>query len=83
MHRVLVHSRAGLVKREEWGCNLLPLRAPHGLIKRGQQGLGEVAVSRETSFNTGTELPSRDFVQVAPRPTRGRCDWSHSEHLTE
>ena len=36
-------------KREKWGPDLLQLRAPHRLIKQGQQELGEAAAPRETS----------------------------------
>ena len=39
--------------KREGVCDLLPHRAPHGLIKVRQQGLREVAVYRETSFNRG------------------------------
>ena len=39
------------------GHYFLPLRAPHRLIKGGQQGIREVAGSRKTSFTGGTELP--------------------------
>ena len=42
------HIAAGPAKREEGGHDLLPLGVPQGLIKGRQEGLGEVAVPRET-----------------------------------
>ena len=53
-HRVLTHAVARTVKRDRWGCDLLPLRKPHRLR---HHGLRELAPPRETSFNKGTELP--------------------------
>ena len=39
---------AGPAKREEERSDLLQIRAPHGLIKVGQQGLRGVSIPRKT-----------------------------------
>ena len=84
--RVLGHTAAGTVKREEWEHNLPPLRTPHGLLKGRQQRLGVVAAPREIPCNQGIELSCRDFEHAQRSPTKRQeegCDVSHSVHLMD
>ena len=48
LHKDLSCTVAGPAKREEERSNLLQIRAPHGLIKVGQQGLRGVSIPRKT-----------------------------------
>ena len=87
VHTDLTHTAAWPLKREECRCNLLPLRAPHLLIKGGQQRVREAAVPGENFFSRGSEPPGRDLVPAQrPGQQRGRrvgkiC--SQSVHLTD
>ena len=55
LHKDLSCTVAGPAKREDEGCDLPQITAPHGKV--GQQGLREVAIPRETEFNRGTKVP--------------------------
>ena len=44
------HTMAGSAYREDYRHDLLPLRVPHGLVKVGQQGLGEGSITQREFF---------------------------------
>ena len=76
------HNCCTQLPRTATGCghDLLPLRVPHGLIKRGQQELKEEAEPRETSYHRETELMCRDLAhsdQANNGWGGGQCDCSH------